>query len=301
MPDASVVEEQFVTEIAKILSESPYQPYAVGFSEPLNEQFRLMRGWPVDQQLVKDLNAVPTVTNVTVFSQPGQRNTTRFLRQMMIQTVEVPTPTMIGELLSSTQVRFVGVGSAKEVISVAYGGQHGAAVRLTDQDTPQTVAAYFASALPNATATDDTLTLTTFLPVSVAFGMDVRSLREVHRQCGIWRVTVWAVTPQLRDQFCSLIDPALQGLDRFFFPDGSCSGPVVGAGFAVIDVTQKEKLWKRDLLYEVEYPTDVTEIAPVMVLGDGFLNDHEFFSEPFIAPTTFVDANATVSNTALGL
>jgi len=285
MPDASVVEEQFVREIAKILTASTYQPYAVGNSERINQQFRLMRGWPVDQQLIKDLNASPTVTNITIFSNPGQRNTTRFLRQMMVQPVVVPDPTMFASI-SGNQITFEGSGSALELIGVSYGHAVGMAMRLTDVDTPGTVAAYFAAAITGSSASGPVLTLPTHQPVAVAIGTNVTSLREVHRQCGTWRVTIWAVNPQLRDQFASLIDPNLQGLDRFFFDDGSCSGPIIGAGFFINDVPEKQNLWKRDLLYETEYPTDTVSIDPTMVLGHGIVNStYNFY-------TGVVDPNA---------
>jgi len=277
MPDASVVEQEFVKQIAIILGEDSYQPYAIGYSAELDQHFRLMRGWPVDNQLVKDLQANPPITNVTVFAQPGQRNTTRFLRRMMIQPVQVPPVTM-GAVISGNTVTFEGHGSVQEVISVAYNTTNGMAIRLTDTDTPQSVAIKFCQG-GMGSSSNGVLTLPMGSRISVAFGMDVTSLQEVHRQCGIWRVTIWATNPQLRDEFCSLIDPNLQALDRFFFPDGSCSGPVIGAGFNVDDVPQRQDLWKRDLLYETEYPTDVKLVAPVMVLGEGTLNDHLFFAD----------------------
>lgn len=277
MPDASIVESQFVREIAKILTSSSYQPYAVGMCDALNQPFRLMRGWPVDQQLVKDLAANPPITNITVFSQPGQRNTTRFLRQHMHQPVRVPAPTMFASIAGNA-VTFEGLASDIEVMSVAYGNSAGVAMRLSSTDTPASIATYFAGQFPGASATGPVLTLNTYKRVSVALGMDVNVLSEVHRQCGIWRVTFWTATVGLRDQFCSLVDPNLQGLDRFFFDDGSCSGPVIGAGFMVDDVVEKQNLWKRDLLYELEYPTDTAQVVPVMVLGHGTLNDHSFFT-----------------------
>ena len=128
MPDLSIVEQQFVTQIAQILTGETYQPYAVGYSDVLDLNFRLYRGWPVDNQLVTDLNASPSVTNISVFSQPGQRNTTRFFRQMMNQVVSVPTPPLT-PIISYNQVTFTGIGSSSEVLSVSYGGVAGVSIR----------------------------------------------------------------------------------------------------------------------------------------------------------------------------
>lgn len=266
MPDASVVEQTFVDQIASILyTPGGYQPYSVVTSDVLGQPFRLYRGWPDDNVMVNDLLA--GVTNISVFSLPGQRNTTRFLRQHMDQVVEVPTPTMTASI-NGNQVTFTGSGSASETISVSIGHNAGMAQRLTDSSTPQSVAATFAAGLAGASASNGVLTLDTQSPVGCVVGMDVRSLQEVHRQCGCWKVTIWAPDPTTRDNFSGLIDPNLQALDRFFFADGSCSGPIIGAGFLVDDVPEKQHLWKRDLHYDVEYPTDVTHIYPVMVLGD---------------------------------
>jgi hypothetical protein len=297
LPDSSVVEKQFVIEIAKILTTEAYQPYAVGYSDILGLSFRLTRGWPVDNQLVADLNANPSVTNITVFSQPGQRNTTRFLRQTMNQVTQVPEPTLIPDVVGNTVV-FSGTGSASEIISVTYGNVAGASIRLTNSDTPVTVAQKFATALSNTSALNGVLTLPS--PPGVAVGMDVTMLREVHRQCAIWRVTIWASKPEYRDEFASLIDPNLQGLDRFFFADGSCSGPIVNAGTYVDDVVEKQKLWKRDLLYEVEYPTDTVSIVPVMTLGDLNVNDITLLTNTTVNPD-WIAIHGGSSTSSVGL
>lgn len=283
MPDAWQVEQMFVDQIGSFLyTAGGYQPLTVATSDVLNQPFRLYRGWPVDNPLVNDLLA--GVTNVSVFSMPGQRNTTRFLRQMMNQVAQVPEPTMLASLNGNT-ITFSGTTSISELISVSVAHDAGMAIRLTANDTPQSVAQTFASGLPNATASNGVLTLNTQKQIGVVLGMDVTMLREVHRQCGIWKVTIWAPNPQLRDQFCSLIDPSLQNLDRFFFADGSCSGPIVGAGFLVDDVPEKQHLWKRDLHYEVEYPTDYQSIVPVMTLGEVVNERFVGFTMPPLPPT----------------
>ena len=144
------------------------------------------------------------------------------------------------------------------------------------------------------------LTIDTELPIGVAVGMDVTALREVHRQCAVWRVTCWAATPELRDQFCALIDPNLQGLDRFFFADGSCSGPIINCGSFVDDVPEKQKLWKRDLCYELEYPTDTVSTIPVMVLGNINVNDIPFYSNTTINPDwLLIDGESSGGETGL--
>ena len=278
MPDLSVVEKEFVEQIGLILlSDGSYQPYSVATSDAISQPFRLYRGWPVDSQLVLDLNA--GVTNVSLFSMPGQQNTTRFLRQMMNQVVNVPTPTMMISL-TGNQITFYGTTSINETIAISYGGSVGMSIRLKANDTPSTIAQTFATGLPSASASGGTLTINTVKPIGVVIGMDVGMLREVHRQIGEWKCSIWAPTTDLRDQFCSLIDPNLQGLDRFYFDDGSCSGPIVGAGTFSDDVPEKQHLWRRDLHYKCEFPTDTSSIVPVMVLGEVQENYFTGFTGP---------------------
>lgn len=264
--DLSDIEKQLVQTVAGVLlTTGPYTPYSVATSDVLNAQFRLMRGWPVDNQLDNDLLA--GITNVTVFMMPGTRDTTRFLRQNTPTVTNVPTPTMTATLVNN-QVTFAGTGFAKEVIGISVGNTDGFSVRLTDSDTPTTMAAAFAAGLQNATASGPVLTINSIDPIKVAIGCDVTVLTEVHRQEQMWKVSIWAPTTDLRDQFCSVIDPGLQWIDRYFMADGSVTGPVIGAGTFVDDVPEKEHLWRRDLHYCVEYPTEYTQIVPVMVLGE---------------------------------
>jgi hypothetical protein len=63
-----------------------------------------------------------------------------------------------------------------------------------------------------------------------------------------------------------------------YFPEGSVSGPIIGAGTQVDDVVQNEAMWKRSLFYNVEYPTMLALQAPMMILG-----------QENLGPLTFID------------
>lgn len=278
VPDLYTVEGMLVDSIGSILlTTGGYQRYSVATSDVLGSQFRLMRGWPVDATLNADLAA--GITNISVFAQPGARNTTRFLRQMQQQVVTVPTPSMTATL-SNNVITFSGGGSTNELIGITCNaGQDGYAYQLQATDTPSSVASLFASVLPNCTASGATLTFDNHAKVGITIGCNVTVAKEVHRSDQTWRITVWAPTTDLRDSFCALIDANLQNIDRLYFTDGSVSGPIINAGTYVEDITEKENLWRRCLLICVEYPVDVMLTVPVMVMGEvqdgsGIFNFH---------------------------
>lgn len=266
MADLFQVEEALVTAVAETIYNGSYTPYSVVSSNILSgsPQFRLMRGFPVDNQLITDLAG--GITNVTVFSQPATMNMTRMLRQNAIATTVMPTATMTASV-SNNVLTFSGTASTNETIGVSVGNNYGHAYRLLANDTPTSVASVFAGALPFATANGASITFATSEPIGCAVGADVTTAMEIHRQSQIWRVSVWAPTTDLRDQFCSIIDPGLQVNDRLLFSDNSVSEPVVSAGTFVDDIVEKESMWRRDLLYRICYPTVYVQTVPVMVQG----------------------------------
>jgi hypothetical protein len=242
-----------------------YVPYTVVTSPVVSAPIRAYRGWPMDTQLQTDLKA--GTTNISIFSAPAlARDTTRFLRMMTEQTASQAPVTMTATMTNNI-VTFAGTGSASEVIGIA-DIHHGYAYRLSDMDTPTTVAAVFAANIPSATSSGPTLTINTSNVVSVAYSADITTLTEVHRQLQIVRVSVWTPTTTLRDQICSILDPAIMWYDRIVFAENSISGPIRNAGTHVDDIVGVEFMWRRDLLYHIEYPTMYKRIETPMVLGE---------------------------------
>lgn len=266
MADISELEQSFVTIVAQTLFPSTsYTPYNVSTSSLLGISCRVYRGWPLDQQLSDDMNN--NVTNISIFSSPGlARDTTRFLRRMTETVTQVYTPTMTITKVGN-QITFAGTPSTTEVIGIAH--RHaGFSYRLSLSDTPASVAAAFAAHIPNSTAVANVLTINVDLPITVTVGGDVATETEVHRQEQLIRVITWAPTTSIRDQVCSALDPAIMWTDRIQFQDNFISGPIINAGTYVDDVVGIENLWRRDLIYKVEYATTFKQILPPYVLGE---------------------------------
>ena len=83
--------------------------------------------------------------------------------------------------------------------------------------------------------------------------------KETRRQTETLQVTVWAESPQARGLVAKAIDAALSEVSRF---------DVDGAGVRLfwrssinLDRSENALLYRRDILYSVEYPTVVSQVA----------------------------------------
>ena len=68
-----------------------------------------------------------------------------------------------------------------------------------------------------------------------------------------------------------MVDIALAGLNFVELPDTS-RGRIDYKNTAIFDQSQSAILYRRDLIYTVEYPTIVSASMPAMVFGDLLLN-----------------------------
>ena len=80
-------------------------------------------------------------------------------------------------------------------------------------------------------------------------------------------MTCWCPTPHTRDAAAGAIDLAMVPLTFLALADGS-QGRVIYAGTTVFDQSQNALLYRRDLLYSVEYATVLTATQPAMLFGE---------------------------------
>jgi hypothetical protein len=148
------------------------------------------------------------------------------------------------------------------------------AYRTQIGDSPALVAANLA-ALARANAIVQLSVSTLTIPGSgsliVRVVADASAQQEIRRQEQIFRVTCWCPTPTSRDTAAIAVDLALAQSRFVSLADGSM-GRLVYAGTTVFDQSQDALLYRRDLLYLVEYPTIVSALQPTMLFGDLLLN-----------------------------
>jgi hypothetical protein len=263
MADQSDVENALVALVADAI-----YPNGTGSPSLPAADCRIYRGWPNSAALNADLAAGRI--NVTVIPQgePG-RNTTRFSQQGPTLQVQ-PTLTVSQSGTSVTIGGIAGNGQLAGILvnssSYVYCTQGG--------DTLETVAANLATAVRAdwiVNLSGPTLMIPGASYVLARAVSGSSDMREVRRQEQRFRITCWCPTPTTRDISASAIDAMLASFQFIALSDGS-QGRLQYHGTLVFDQSQDALLYRRDLLYDVEYPTMITTWYPAMLFGDLLLN-----------------------------
>ena len=239
--------------VAAIYPNGTDQPSVVVGAVPV----RVYQGWPNPQQLDADLKL--PVCHVSIYPRPDERNTTRYPKDWQPQSVNAPTLTLtangqqitIGGTVSIPQnaVAFV---NGKPYVYALQGGD-----TLTSIATA--LATLIAAAVPSTTSTGPVITLPATARIgALRIGVGGTSIMEVRRQQRTIQITVWADSPTNRDAVMKVIDPMLAATERLTLAD-TTSARLIYKSSPVTDQFQKEKLYRRDLMYSVEYATTITE------------------------------------------
>ena len=192
------------------------------------------------------------------------RNTTRYPESW--QQVVVPPPT-ITVSTTATSVTFGGLAGPGNLCGIKANGI-GYAYAATATDGPTAVAAALQALVPGATGTGATVNVT---PATGLLGRVVGTgtvLEETRRQVQGFLVTCWCPSPDSRDVVAGVVDSALAPIRFLTLADGT-GGRLKYQSTFVTDTPSKDALWRRDLVYAVEYPTTLSTSAPVMLWGVG--------------------------------
>lgn len=250
----------------------------------------LYQGWPLPQQLQTDLQAGKA--HINVYPRPEEHNVTRYPRAWRRGSYVAPTLTLTyappaplldesgneltdpatGDvLLSQSEVTIGGaVGSpftAQNLAVVVAGIPYVYAAQAND--TPTSIA----TALATKIATGIPGTVSNAAVIALPIGVLVEATRvggtgtlvaEVSRQDRLFQIGIWAPTPAFRTAIASAIDPVLKGMDFVSLPDGTF-GRLIYKSSPMTDGLEKEQLYRRDLMYSVEYATLQTAPATEVV------------------------------------
>jgi hypothetical protein len=267
MADQSDVETALVTLASAALYPSGTD--AISVPGPV---CRIYRGWPKAGALNADLAAGRI--NVTVFpASPAMRNTTRYPDEWVTTTV---SPTLTATVAGIT-VTFGGVASSGQLAGVRVDGR-AYVYRTTANDTPALVAANIATAARANGIVGLTQAVLSFPgagDVLARVVADASGLMEVRRQVQSFRIICWCPTPLLRDATAVAIDTSLATVRFMSMPDATAAR-LIFSGSTVFDQSQDAILYRRDLIYSVEYATTVTSPQPSMLFGSLDLNAANF-------------------------
>lgn len=257
MPDRSDVEQSLAALIASFLYPSGYDSDSV-----TGDAYRIYRGWPVAGLLESDL--AQGVAHVSILPIPGtMRDTTRYPTEWRGQS---PPATLAGSVAGEV-ISFSGVGGVGQVAGVRVDGRC-YAYRTRAGDTSALVSAALAAQIRldrPAVATGSDLRLLNAQDPLVRVVVDGQGGRELRRQTGGFRATFWCPSSALRDSVVSLVDAAMA--DWTFIDVGGWACRTRTSGESSSDDGSPAGIWRRDLLYSIEYPTVTNEILPAMLFG----------------------------------
>jgi hypothetical protein len=148
------------------------------------------------------------------------------------------------------------------------------AYRIRDGDTPGLVAANLCQLLQAnrpATAQGFDITVPGAGSIQVRVVCDNATSFESRRQEKDVRIICWCPTPSIRDALAGAIDSAIDQISFLTLPDGS-SARVIYRNTASYDQAQNALLYRRDLVFTIEYPTITVVQQPSMLFGASDLN-----------------------------
>ncbi|HQT74584.1 MAG: hypothetical protein B7Z59_07355 [Acidiphilium sp. 37-67-22] len=228
---------------------------------------RVYRGMPNAPALEADL--ARGTMHATVFAEPsGVRNVTRYPREW----IEVaPVPATLSVSVAAGAATFAGQCAAGQLAGIAVDGAI-FPYAVQARDTPASVASNLAALL--RTAGWLVTYAGTTLSVPAARGMIARvvaggvALREIKRQVQPFRISLWCPDPLTRDAAAAVIDPALAAPQFIGLADGAAAR-LRFVGAETTDKSIDAGLYRRDLIYDAEYPTTEAMTTPAMLFGVG--------------------------------
>lgn len=289
MADLSDVEKSLVALIANIIFAAPYSsgdfqnsrvlapwpPATLANPTPslVPISTKLYRGWPEEAALDADLALGKA--HVSVFPEDGMSRLIDRYFSVFSPVLPLPAATLAWSVsgnvatLSGTITTPQNLGIIVDGLGFAYG------VQATD--TLATAAAGLTALIAarrTATSSGAAITIPNSHSITARIGVVGSAAAEVRRmQQGI-RVSVWTASAYARDALSSAVDKGLAGLldpvsglptQRFLLSDGSTAYMTYRATY-INDMPTKDRVWRRDLCYMIEYAEFAYTAAPQLIV-----------------------------------
>ena len=280
MADIADVEIALTTLVASTIF--PGVSYAHGASiasVPAGMTVRIYRGWPEATQLKLDIAA--GISNVTIFPENGtERNVTRYFTDPV--AIAPPAQTVTATVSGAT-ITIGGTVTTGSVVGVAFGppgATQWVAYAALAGDTVSTIAAALGALAGAATVSvvGAVLTLNTADAVTAAVSSLQATAQEVERTERAFRVSCWCPSPAARDAVGSIIRLGIasltnaNGLQTQFMAIGPFeTGHIRHRNNYVLDNPSRDRIYRRDELYSIEYATTIFAYAPQTKFGGGTL------------------------------
>lgn len=221
-------------------------------------------GWPSPQSV--DDDRVCGNSTLSIYPLPHERNVTRYPKQWQ-QIAPLWTPTFAlsstGQNITVSGIRLKDFFPQNLAVFI-----NGKSYIHTTNNFSQTTS--IATAIAKLIAVDVPATSASGNTISIPDGAVIGNLRvgtsakvgkEVRRQIRTIQFLVLSPTPDGRNAIVKVFDPLLANMERFDLPDGF-GARLLYRGSPFNDFDQKFGLFRRDVLYDVEYPTTLSDLAP---------------------------------------
>lgn len=261
---------EVASTIAGIIAAAVYPD---GTDEPsaIGAPVKIYPGWPSPTCLDTDLKA--GTVNISVFPMASEQNVTRHLQEY--QEISRGEKTLGFEILSATTFEITGAVTLPMHIAVRVNGRS-VAYACQAGDTPTTIAAALATLIAAditpASSSGAIVSIPSGTGIAVGIGVGGALWRELKRQSKWFMVTVWAPSPGLRAAAGIIADRTLAAATWLALPDYTGGRNIYVKGFDQDDA-QEALLYRRDLIYDVEYMTietvDATEVTFIELGIDG--------------------------------
>lgn len=259
MPDLSDIEARMVDTIVAAL-----YPQGTDQESLLGVPCRVYRGWPMPTSLNGDL--ATGIVNITVAPDIDTgRTTTRFSLDWAVHHASQALYATVHE----TTVSLSGEPSVDQSVGILVDGlTH--IYRVREGDSIAVIAANLAAMIRSGRAVHlmgSTLSIPGAVQLVARVATGGTAFREARRQERDLRVMAWCPGPEARDQAASAIDSAFAATS-FLITSGDIHSRITYKGTSVYDQAQNSQLYRRDLVYTVEYPTILSDDLPAMLFGD---------------------------------
>jgi hypothetical protein len=243
-----------VVKVMANLASAALYPNGTGAPTPVGMTVTVVPGWPIPAQLdaiIKAGNAMVSVYQMTGMG----KNTTRL--QGDYEPDEIP-PAQLTLAIFANQVTVGGTINAGEAATLAVNYQP-YSYAITAQDTLDTIAAALAALIPGASAAGALISINGAFEIKAAISVPVTSQQEIGRQSQVFMLTAWTPSPDARDAITKMLEVSFKQKPRIVMPDNTWAR-MLYRGTIEQDTLQKQRIYRRNLLYEVEYVLMATEV-----------------------------------------
>jgi hypothetical protein len=259
MADESDVETALVT-----LAAGALYPLGTGAASVTGAVVRVYRGWPANAALEADIAA--GIAHVSVTGIAGSATPVPQFPAVWEYPDPVTPALTVG--VQPNTVTFAGTGTPGQLAGIL-ADDTGFAYRTNPGDTPELVAASLCSLINQvrfATVNGASVTVLGTTRLIGRVVADQTALMQTRRQRADFKLTCWCGDPLSRDATAAAIDARCAQTYFLALADGSVGRLIYQRSESEDDLSTLP-LYRRELIYSVEYATTLVQTQPSMLFG----------------------------------